>query len=208
MHPNRSNIKFSVNPYIKQCELVDILCRDIKQNSINTEKTVVFCPRLEHTATLYLSLRHSLGAQFTHPQGVKDTQNTRLVDMYTRACHPEFQQALLDKFVKPESIIRVVIATSAFGMGIDCPNIHRIIHWGTPTTLEQYVQETGRAGRDGKQSEAILYYKCSGRNIEQAVHSYCRQSSECRKKILFQSFMFFNYSKSIDKCLCCDLCCI
>ena len=42
-------------------------------------------------------------------------------------------------------------------MGIDCPDIRRIVHWGMPTTLEEYVQETGRAGRDGQASIAILY---------------------------------------------------
>ena len=42
-------------------------------------------------------------------------------------------------------------------MGIDCPDIRRIVHWGMPTTLEEYLQETGRAGRDGQASIAILY---------------------------------------------------
>ena len=45
----------------------------------------------------------------------------------------------------------------SFGMGINCPDIRRIIHWGTPTTLEEYVQETGRVGRDGIPSLAIIY---------------------------------------------------
>ncbi len=49
------------------------------------------------------------------------------------------------------------MATVAFGMGLDCPNVRRIIHWGPSTDVEQYVQETGRAGRDGLPVVAILY---------------------------------------------------
>ena len=46
--------------------------------------------------------------------------------------------------------MRVVVATIAFGMGLDSPNVHKIIHWGAPDKIAMYIQETGRGGRDGK----------------------------------------------------------
>jgi len=51
-----------------------------------------------------------------------------------------------------------VIATIAFGLGLDCRNVRRVIQWGAPSDVEEYMQETSRAVRDGKNSVAILYY--------------------------------------------------
>ena len=61
-------------------------------------------------------------------------------------------------FCDVNSTFRVVIATIAFGMGLDCPNIRGIIHWGPQDSMEEYLQETGMAGRDGLSSKAILFY--------------------------------------------------
>ena len=53
----------------------------------------------------------------------------------------------------------VVVATSAFGMGIDKPQVRRVLHWGPPLTLESYYQEAGRAGRDGREAECVVLWR-------------------------------------------------
>ena len=81
----------------------------------------------------------------------------RLVDMFTACTTPVVKETILQSFCNSSRILPVVIATVAFGMGLDCPNVRRVIHWGPSADIEQYLQETGRAGRDGLPSSTTLF---------------------------------------------------
>ncbi|CAD2106649.1 adenosinetriphosphatase [Plasmodium vinckei petteri] len=86
---------------------------------------------------------------FLHERGL-------LVKMYHADLSNEEKREAHEMFLKDE--IQIVIATVAFGMGIDKPDIRRIIHYGFSRSLEAYVQQVGRAGRDGGDAEAILFF--------------------------------------------------
>ena len=67
-----------------------------------------------------------------------------------------------------------MVATSAFGMGIDKPNIRYIVHYQAPGSLEQYVQEVGRAGRDGRPAQCILLFDPADLDIQERLQALSR----------------------------------
>ena len=71
--------------------------------------------------------------------------------MYTRACTTTVRENILKSFTTPSTPLRLVIATSSFGMGIDCSDIRHVIHLSAPADIETYVQETGEMGYSHKQ---------------------------------------------------------
>ena len=86
-------------------------------------------------------------------------------------------------------------------MGVDCPDIRQVLHYGPPNLVEEYIQETGRAGRDGLPSTAILIYK-TGKYVGKEMVDNGENSYICSRKLLL------HYKEDIiePKCICCDIC--
>lgn len=117
--------------------------------------------------------------------------------------------------------VDVIVATIAFGMGIDKPDVRYVIHYDMPKTLEGYYQETGRAGRDGGEGACVAFYSAKdlkklekfmqgkplseqeiGKHLLQETASYA-ESSVCRRKILLH---YFGETYPEDNCGNCDNC--
>ena len=86
---------------------------------------------------------------FTDPSGYPDYHQFCLVDMYTRTSSEERKRKVLNPFMIAGSKLRIVVTTTAFSMGNDCPDIRNVIHIDPPNSVEQCVQESGQAGRNG-----------------------------------------------------------
>ena len=81
------------------------------------------------------------------------------------------------------------------------------MHWGVPSTIEEYVQETGRAGRDGEYAEAILYEGKVSKNCTKIMKNYVSNSNICRRKLIFNNFLcYYERDMCITNCKCCDMC--
>lgn len=99
--------------------------------------------------------------------------------------------------------VSVIVATSAFGMGIDKPDVRRVIHWGPPRTLEAYYQEAGRAGRDGRPAACTVLWRradLAWGNIAPAMRRYV-ETRRCRRRMLLEYF-----GEEITGCSGCDVC--
>ena len=138
--------------------------------------------------------------------GALDRSPYWLVDMFTACTRAEVKTDTLQQFCTPDSKLRVVIATIAFGMGMDCPNVRRIIHYGPPSDIEQCIQESGRAGRDNQPATAILLHVKMRRFIDNAMKSYCANEDICRRDMLLCQFSGDYVNVHSNTCSCCDVC--
>ena len=190
---------------------MDEFTSDISEELIakqsNFPKTVAFVRSYKDCSCIYSIIKRKSGVYFTAPPRFPDTSEFRLVDMYTRVLTNEKKSQVMESFSSASGKLRLIIATTAFGMGVDCPDITRIIHWGSPETVEEYIQETGRAARNGNPATATLYTSKSSRFASDTMKRYIKNNSDCRSKMLFKPFLMYSENSIIHKgCKCCDIC--
>ena len=170
---DRPNLSFSV---IRTPKRMDYVVHYVRQHA--NENGIIYCATRKDVDRVYENLTRA-GIKVGHYHGGLSDEVRR-----------EMQNAYAD------DRLQVMVATNAFGMGIDKSNVRYVLHYQMPRNMESYYQEAGRAGRDGAPAECILLY--SGQDVQ--VHKYLiEQSIETPER---QEVELRKLQSMIDYCFC------
>ena len=203
--PLKNNIKYAVCYISNSLKLETIfasLINEIMVSKENTKRTIRYCQTRTQCAVLRRMFMLKLGDSFyLHRQ---NSAWNRIVDMYHAGTPPKAKSFILPQAIQENSHMRILICTVAFGIGINCRVFTRIIHFGPSKNLESFVQECGRAGRNGEESVCYLLYNSLLASRSADAMKDFMYSTECRRRS--NAKYFSNNTPSALSCNCCKIC--
>ena len=214
-NPNRPNIMYKKifrkgNDVDFYEELLKPMANDLKQSKAAYPLTILYLP-LKWCGFAYKYFEKQLGDEQYYPTGTEPLPENRIFAQYHAPQTNAMKNQFLKELASSESKVRVIFATVAMGMGVDIPSIRHVIHVGPPRTIREYFQETGRAGRDGCFSTAILYYNNrdiakNQEGMSEDMRTFCRQENACLRKFLLKCLDRSEMDFRTVGHLCCSYC--
>ena len=208
--PEKENIRYAVQPTATDDLTVTFswLMQELKEKRELCDKYLIFCRSRIVVQKLYrMFVNEFEDEQYIPGCAINDDRN-RLFAMYHSQTQPEVKSSVQTSFTSADGTVRIVFATIAFGMGVNVQKLYTVIHYGPSDDLDDYVQESGRVGRDGKQSHAIILkhrYALSGSRLTKTMKDYVKNNETCRRVALFSVFPG-EVTPLVNKHLCCDIC--
>ena len=211
-NPDRPNLYYAshVRPDRGDDKLDSILqpiVAELKAKKDQMPLTLIY-GNLETIAECFLYFSNNMGKDQYHPSAAKPLAKNRLFSQY-HAEYPDHERnRIVEELVKGTCMHRILFVTIAFGLGIDCNNIRRVIHIGVPYTMEDYCQEVGRAGRDGLPARADLFYNSydiskSRKNMSDVMREFVL-SKQCKRKMILNYFDHDVPKNQNPAHMCCD----
>ena len=206
--PMKPNLKFNVEYVGNNVPLEEVfksILLEVNRYGVQTVKTLIFCQTRAQAATIWRMFEYNLGRKIYASE--KQVPENRLVEMFHAGTPERVKQYILNNVTNELGNIRVLVCTIAFGMGVNCKGVHRIVHFGPPKSVESYLQECGRAGRDNATSYChLLYNGFLQTHCDNDIKEYI-QSDECRRQKILSSFSGKHPRvEGISQCECCDVC--
>ena len=174
--PDKKNISYHVQKAADLDETFQWMVNLVSSPVTEIPKTIIYCRSLKDCGELY-SLFDEAAANSEVP----------VVTMFHSKTPEQIKQKVLS-LLEENGNCRIVIATSALGMGVNIPNIRQILHYGTPPDLESYLQEVGRGGREP--CKATLYYRPFHlAHCDENMRNFLKNTDgNCRRKFLMNYF--------------------
>lgn len=205
--PCKANISYAVGTFTSIPETFSPVLERLRKERQLMPRMIVYCRTYNMCANLYHYFRTSLSCDFTEPPSSADLNKHALVNMFLGCTPPDVKREITRQFTDARAPLRVIFATSAFGMGVDCRDVRQVIHLGVTEDTEAYIQGTGRAGRDARPALALLLQHGRSNTLaDKDILEYQGNETVCRRDFLFRDVGEYKHEDLGVKCLCCDIC--
>lgn len=199
----RENLSFEVRYPATEAEreesLISLFKEEHSSNLKSRGKTIIYCSTRKGVEHVHTLLKENGVRSERYHAGRSGSIREKTQNGYRSGLYP------------------VLVATSAFGMGMDQEDVRMVIHYNVPDSLESYYQEAGRAGRDGKFARCILFYRSGDLNTHRFLQR--KNGNAAEKQVLLERMVAYvnaetcrqikiceYFGETISKCRSCDVC--